>query len=92
MPLRIGLVGAGSMGSLHGRVIAAFDATELAWVADPDRAAGERVAERYGSKWLPEPEITGVDAVVIAAPNSTHARTVCACSAKATSIAGTGQP
>ncbi len=72
MPLRIGLVGAGSMGSLHARVIAGFDATELAWVADPDRVAGQRVAERFGSKWLPELETSGIDAVVIASPTQFH--------------------
>jgi predicted dehydrogenase len=72
MPLRIGLVGAGSMGSLHARVLSSTDATELAWIADPDRATGQRVAERFATKWLPEPEMAGVDAVVIAAPTQFH--------------------
>jgi predicted dehydrogenase len=70
--LRVGLIGAGSMGSLHARVVAGFDATELAWVADPDQQAGERLAERFASKWLPEPELGGIDAVVIAAPTQFH--------------------
>jgi predicted dehydrogenase len=72
MPLRIGLIGAGSMGSLHARVVANLDTTELAWVADPDRLAGERLAERFGGRWVPEPEISGIDAVVIAAPTQVH--------------------
>lgn len=72
MPLRTGLIGAGSMGSLHARVLAGSDATELAWIADPDRAAGERLAERFGTKWMPEPETSGIDAVVIAAPTQFH--------------------
>jgi predicted dehydrogenase len=70
--MRVGLIGAGSMGSLHARVVAGFDATELAWIADPDREAGERLAERFGSKWLSEPETAGVDAIVIATPTQFH--------------------
>lgn len=72
MPLRVGLVGAGSMGSLHARVLAGHDATELAWIADPDVVAGQRLAERFGTKWLPEPEHSGIDAVVVAAPTQFH--------------------
>lgn len=72
MALRIGLIGAGSMGSLHARVLTGADTTELAWVADPDRLAGERVAERFATKWVPEPELSGIDAVVIAAPTPVH--------------------
>ena len=72
MTMRIGLIGAGSMGSLHARVVSGFDATELAWIADPDRLAGQRLAERFGTKWVPEPEIAGIDAVVISAPTQFH--------------------
>jgi predicted dehydrogenase len=72
MPVRIGLIGAGSMGSLHARVIATSDATELAWVADPDQNVGGPVAERYGSEWLAAPRTTGVDAIVIASPTQFH--------------------
>ena len=72
MPLRVGLIGAGSMGSLHARVISGADVTELAWIADPDPQTGERVAHRFNTKWLPEPELGGVDAVVLAAPTQFH--------------------
>ncbi|MEP7112244.1 MAG: Gfo/Idh/MocA family oxidoreductase [Ilumatobacteraceae bacterium] len=72
MPLRIGLIGAGSMGSLHARVLSGGDSTELAWIADPDRVTGERLAGRFGTKWLPEPELVGIDAAVIAAPTQFH--------------------
>jgi predicted dehydrogenase len=72
MALRVGLIGAGSMGSLHARVLAGSAATELAWVSDPDRPAGERLAERFGSMWVAEPEISEVDAVVVAAPTQFH--------------------
>jgi predicted dehydrogenase len=72
MPLRVGLLGAGSMGSLHARVLAGFDGTHLSWIADSDRLAGERLAERFGSQWVPEPDISTVDAVVIATPTQCH--------------------
>ena len=72
MPLRIGLVGAGPMGSLHARVLSGSDATELAWIADPDPDIGERVAARFAAKWIPEPDFTGIDAAVIAAPTQFH--------------------
>lgn len=70
-PVRIGLIGAGAMGTLHARVIATSVAAELAWVADPSEA-GYRVAERYGSRWIPEPDFGSVDAVVVAAPTHLH--------------------
>lgn len=60
------------MGSLHARVLSTSEATELAWVADPDPAAGERLAERFATKWLPEPELSGIDAAVIASPTPSH--------------------
>src|SRR5690606_17204599 len=69
---RIGLVGAGSMGQLHARVIANDPATELVWVADPDRVAGTAVADRFGSRWIAEPDLAAVDAVVVAAPTHLH--------------------
>lgn len=72
MTLRIGLIGAGAMGSLHARVLSTSDSTGLAWIADPDPATGERVAARYSTKWLPEPDLGGVDAVVIASPTPSH--------------------
>jgi predicted dehydrogenase len=72
MALRVGLIGAGAMGSLHARVLAGAEATELAWIADPDRTAGERIADRFGTKWLAEPEINGVDAIINAAPTPFH--------------------
>ncbi len=72
MALRVGLIGAGSMGSLHARVLAGSAATDLAWISDPDRLAGERLAERFGSRWVPEPDIGQIDAVVIAAPTQFH--------------------
>jgi predicted dehydrogenase len=69
----IGLVGAGSMGSLHARVIAQHPGAHLAWVADPNRAAGQAVAEQWGGQWRPAADsLSGADAVVVAAATEAH--------------------
>lgn len=73
-PLRIALVGAGSMGSLHARVIHAHRQTELAAVVDPVRQAGAAVAEQYDARWSPTlADVSDVDAVVVAAATPHHA-------------------
>lgn len=89
-PLRILLVGAGSMGSLHARVISQSAACELVGVVDPDETAGRALAERHGRPWHPELGTlldgrgagldasraggSGVDAVVLAASTQHHHR------------------
>lgn len=70
---RLALVGTGSMGSLHARVIAQSDRCELARVIDIREEAGRAVADRYGAVWTPElGDLSDVDAVVLAAPTSVH--------------------
>jgi len=72
-PLRIALVGSGSMGSLHARVVHAHEATELAYVVEPNRAAGEGTADRYGAQWVGSlDDVTGADAVIVAAATQVH--------------------
>lgn len=58
------------MGSLHARVLAGAGC--LARVVDPDEQVGRALAQRYGVPWVPEPDITGVQAVVLAAPTPVH--------------------
>ncbi len=70
--LRIGLVGAGSMGALHARVIAGHDACELSWVADPAIESAESLVARFGGVALAEPDLAKLDAVVVASPTETH--------------------
>lgn len=71
--LRIALVGAGSMGSLHARVIAQSQQADLAIVVDTHRPAGEAVAERFGARWAPElGDPRRFDAIVLATPTATH--------------------
>jgi predicted dehydrogenase len=70
---RIALVGAGTMGSLHARVLAQSARCELAMVVDQQPHHGQTVAQRYGVTWSPEfTDLSGIDAVVIAAATEAH--------------------
>ena len=76
-PLRVLLVGAGNMGSLHAQVLSRSDACELVGVVDPDETVGRTLAERHDRPWYPE--LDGqlhrhVDAVVLATPTPHHHR------------------
>ncbi|WP_028044842.1 Gfo/Idh/MocA family protein [Cellulomonas sp. URHE0023] len=69
----VALIGAGSMGTNHARVIAGSDRAELTWVVDPRREVGEPLAERFGARWAPDLAGTvGTTAVVIAAATEWH--------------------
>jgi predicted dehydrogenase len=70
---RIVLVGTGSMGSLHARVLAQSDRCELVKVVEPRETAGRAVADRFGAEWAPEIDsLSNVDAVVLAAATQVH--------------------
>ncbi|MGN7799180.1 Gfo/Idh/MocA family protein [Leifsonia sp. 22587] len=70
---RVALVGAGTMGGHHARVIAQSPDAELALLIDPREAVGAAMAERFGATWRPElPELSGIDAVVVAAATEAH--------------------
>jgi predicted dehydrogenase len=72
---RVLLIGAGAMGSHHGRVIGESWRCELAAVAEPDEQRGRRLARRFNAVWKPEVDsLSDVDAVVVAAPTSLHPR------------------
>ena len=72
--LKIALVGAGHMGRLHARTIAAREDARLVAVCDTDAAAAAALAETCGARALGEVEgLAGaVDAVVLAAATSAH--------------------
>jgi predicted dehydrogenase len=74
--LRVGLVGLGSMGRNHLRVLGLLDAVTVAAVADPDRDVLTAAIETTGAQGFEEPLAliaeADVDAVVIAAPTTTH--------------------
>src|SRR5918995_2056971 len=77
--LRIGLLGAGRIGRIHGSNIAAHPRARLAAVADAVAATAEALAAAAGShvrdvgSILEEPEI---DAVVICTPTDLHAELI----------------
>ena len=70
--LRVGLIGAGTMGALHARTIASHATTDLVWIADPNRAVAEPTARKFSTEWRAEPQLETVDAVVVAAPTPLH--------------------
>jgi myo-inositol 2-dehydrogenase / D-chiro-inositol 1-dehydrogenase len=85
-PLRIGLIGAGRIGTFHASSIAqrVVDAT-LAMVADPAPGAAQRLAEQYGTRSTDDPAALladpDIDAVAVAAPARFHTDLVVAAAA-----------
>src|SRR6202022_4276921 len=73
--LRVGVVGAGVMGSNHGRVLAGLPGVTLVGIVDPLPAHRTRATELIGCPTfagLDELIAAGVDAVTIAAPTHLH--------------------
>ena len=75
-PIRIAVVGVGSLGQHHARVCAALEGATLAGVYDTDRARAGEVAAKHGCRafdhlrdLLPE-----ADAVTVAVPTVDHHR------------------
>ncbi|HMG28267.1 MAG TPA: Gfo/Idh/MocA family oxidoreductase [Acidimicrobiia bacterium] len=72
--IRVALIGAGLMGSLHARVVSQSPDAELSCIIDPNEGAGMPVAERFRTRWLPKLDDLGpFDAVIVASPTETHA-------------------
>lgn len=70
--IRIALVGAGSMGRNHARIIAESPTADLVTVIDPFAETGQAVADQHQARWVPELDLDGVDAVVVAASTEHH--------------------
>src|SRR6201994_3594135 len=73
--LRVGVIGAGVMGSNHARVLAGLPNTTLVGIVDPLPAHRTRVTELTGCRTfetVDELLAEGVDAVTIAAPTHLH--------------------
>lgn len=78
-PIGVAVLGAGRMGQTHIRNLAGIGGARVVAVADPDAAAAERgralaSAEKALSDPLEAIAVSGVDAVVIVTPTSTHAQ------------------
>jgi myo-inositol 2-dehydrogenase / D-chiro-inositol 1-dehydrogenase len=80
--LRIGLFGAGRIGSVHAANIAANSRARLACVYDAIPAAAEALAGTHGARAVTSAaavlEDKSVDAVVIASPTATHVELITA--------------
>lgn len=73
--LRIGLLGCGRIGQVHGRTIKGMDGAYVAAVADAMPEAAERLAQEIGAEVRTSDailEAQDVDAVVIGTPTDTH--------------------
>lgn len=76
-PLRMAVVGVGSLGQHHARKLASYPDVDLVGVVDPAEAAGRQIAQQQHSKWYARPtELPqDLDGVVIAAPTIYHRET-----------------
>src|SRR5207344_906548 len=77
--MKIGLLGAGRIGRIHGGNIAAHPRAELAAVADADVAAAQRLAMASGATISTVDAIIAdreIDAIVICTPTDTHANLI----------------
>jgi UDP-N-acetylglucosamine 3-dehydrogenase len=83
--LRVGVIGAGVMGSNHARVLAGLPDTTLVGVVDPLPAHRARANELTGCRSfasLDDLVAEGIDAVTIAAPTHLHHGIALACIAR----------
>jgi predicted dehydrogenase len=81
-PLRIGVIGVGSIGRVHARLLADDPDCLLVALADPTPAGGELAAE-LGVTWYRDHETLlakeSLDGVVVAVPTALHASVGLAC-------------
>jgi predicted dehydrogenase len=76
MTTRFAVIGAGHLGRIHARLLAQHPSAHLVAVVDPDPTARYEVAAAWNATPLADlEEVAGtVDAAVVAAPSSEHAR------------------
>jgi virulence factor len=73
-PVRVGVVGAGRMGSNHLRIYAGLKGVELVGVVDADAECARRAAAQHGCRvFASAQEMAGeIDAATVAVPSSLH--------------------
>lgn len=79
--MRIGLAGAGRIGSMHAGVLASLEQVERVVIADVDRARAQAVATAIGGEHRADVESLltgGIDALVVATSTDSHERLVTA--------------
>jgi UDP-N-acetylglucosamine 3-dehydrogenase len=87
--LRVGVVGAGVMGSNHGRVLAGLPGVELVGIVDPLAEHRTRAVNLIGCATFADLDgliAAGVDAVTIAAPTHLHHQVALACIANGINV------
>src|SRR5206468_8228 len=75
--VKVGVIGVGSMGQNHARVLAELG--DLAAVADPDAKAGGSVANRFSVSYFPDYNgllAERIDAVTICVPTNLHFKVI----------------
>jgi predicted dehydrogenase len=80
--LKIGVIGAGLLGSRHARVYGELPGCELAAVCDLDPGRAEAVGKRFGARPFTDVDemlASGLDAVSVATPDHAHTAPVRAC-------------
>jgi UDP-N-acetylglucosamine 3-dehydrogenase len=83
--LRVGVVGAGIMGTNHGRVLAGLPGIEMVGIVDPLAEHRIRAEQHVGCKTFADLDAlfaAGVDAAVIAAPTHLHHEVALSCIAQ----------
>lgn len=71
--MRISVIGAGHLGSIHARLLAQSPRVTLVGIVDPDESRARDVANEHDVQWFTSvQEMSDVDAVVISAPTSHH--------------------
>jgi predicted dehydrogenase len=72
--LRVGVVGAGHLGTIHARLVRTIDDVQLVGIADPDAAARERIAAEIETDVCADHRqlIGRIDAAILAAPTDHH--------------------
>jgi len=70
--IRTGVIGVGSMGQNHARILSQI--SDLSGVSDLDEIQGKKIAKRYGTNYYPNhiELLKNIDAVVISVPTKFH--------------------
>src|ERR1044072_9387394 len=76
VPVRIGVVGTGSLGRHHVRILASLPGAELVGIHDARPEVAAELAATHGTTAFADVDVLAaqVEALVVAAPTSAHAR------------------
>lgn len=75
--MRVAVIGAGSMGGMHARLLGELSEVDEVLIVDADADRATRIAAEVGGRALTHDEaISAADAVVIATPSTIHAPSV----------------